>query len=72
MAFTYKPLWHLLVENDMTKTQLREKLGLSTATLAKLGKDEYVSLEVIDKICTLFNCQPNDVIEHKKEEVSDE
>lgn len=63
--FTYKPLWHLLLEHDMNKTQLREELGLSSATLAKLSKDEYVSMEVLDKICTRFGVQLNQVAEHK-------
>ncbi|MBU7318129.1 helix-turn-helix domain-containing protein [Paenibacillus oleatilyticus] len=67
MPFSYKPLWKLLVDQELTKTEFRESLGLSTATLAKLGKDEYVSLEIIDKICTHFGVQPNDIMEHKKE-----
>ncbi|KPV55569.1 XRE family transcriptional regulator [Paenibacillus sp. A3] len=66
MPFSYKPLWKLLVDQELTKTEFRESLGLSTATLAKLGKDEYVSLEIIDKICTHFGVQPNDIMEHKK------
>ncbi|MCP3772177.1 helix-turn-helix transcriptional regulator [Paenibacillus sp. MZ04-78.2] len=68
MPFSYKPLWKLLVDQDLTKTEFRESLGLSTATLAKLGKNEYVSLEVIDKICTHFGVQPNDIMEHKKDQ----
>ncbi|SCW84160.1 DNA-binding transcriptional regulator, XRE family [Paenibacillus tianmuensis] len=67
MPFSYKPLWKLLVDRELTKTEFRESLGLSTATLAKLGKNEYVSLEVIDKICTHFGVQPNDIMEHKKD-----
>lgn len=67
-VFSYKPLWRLLLEKDMTKTQFREALGIGTAQLAKMGKDEYVSMEVIDKICSYFEVQPNDVIEHKKEQ----
>jgi len=67
MAFSYKPLWRLLLERDMTKTEMRELLGLSSSTLAKMGKDEYVSLEVIDKLCTHFEVQPNDILEHKSE-----
>jgi len=66
MGFSYKPLWRLLLEKDMTKTQFREALGMGTAQLAKMGKDEYVSMEVIDKICEHFGVQPNDIIEHKK------
>lgn len=72
MGFSFKPLWHLLLEKDMTKTQLREELGLSSSTLAKMGKDEYVSMEVLDKICTRFGVQPNDIIEHVRgEDVND-
>ncbi|WP_163854822.1 helix-turn-helix domain-containing protein [Paenibacillus elgii] len=67
MPFSYKPLWKLLVDQELTKAEFRESLGLSTATLAKLGKDEYVSLEIIDKICTHFGVQPNDIMEHKKD-----
>jgi len=67
MPFSYKPLWHLLLEKDMKKTDLLKKPqpGISTSTLAKLGKDEYVSLEVIDKLCTYFAVQANEIIEWK-------
>lgn len=67
MAFSFKPLWHLLLEKDMTKTEFREALGLSTSTLAKLGKDEYVALEVLDKICNHFGVPVEQIIEHKPE-----
>jgi putative transcriptional regulator len=67
MAFSYKPLWRLLLEHDLTKTEMREQLGFSPATLAKMGKDEYVSMETLDKICTHFNIQPNEIIEWKDE-----
>ncbi|WP_249725717.1 helix-turn-helix domain-containing protein, partial [Paenibacillus dendritiformis] len=67
MGFSYKPLWHLLLQRDMSKTQYRQALGLSTATLAKMGKGEYVSMEVLDKTCSYFAVQPNDVIEHVDE-----
>lgn len=67
MSFSFKPLWRLLLEKDMTKEELRLALGFSTATIAKMGKNEYVSMETIDKICTHFNVQANDVIEHKED-----
>lgn len=70
--FSYKPLWRLLVEREMTKTEMREANGLSSSTLAKMGKNEYVSLEVIDKLCIYFDCTPNDIIEHVKGVVEDE
>ena len=47
----------------MTKTQLREEMGFSTSTLAKMSKGEYVSLEIIDNICQHLKCQVEEVIE---------
>ena len=65
MPFSFKPLWRLLQEKEMNKTQFRAELGISPATLAKMSKGEYISLEILDKICSHFNVQPNDIIEHK-------
>lgn len=64
MSFRYKPLWKLLIDNDMSKTQLKEVLGLSPSTLAKLSKDENVSMEVLDRICKHFNCKLEDIVEY--------
>lgn len=64
---SYKPLFRLLLEKNMSKTQLREAIGFSTATLAKLSKGEYVSLKILDKICTYMQCNIADVIEYVKE-----
>ena len=60
---SYKPLFRLLLERDMTKTQLREAVGFSSATLAKMSKGEYISLETIENICKYLNCKIEDVIE---------
>ena len=60
---SYKPMFRVLLEKDMTKTQLRQSVGFSTATLAKLSKNECVSLEVIVKICKYLNCRIEDIIE---------
>ena len=60
---SYKPLFRLLLERDMTKTQLREAVGFSPVTLAKMSKGEYVSLETIENICKYLNCRVEDVIE---------
>ena len=60
---SYKPLFRLLFERDMPKTQLREAVGFSPATLAKMSKGEYVSLETIENICKYLNCRVEDVIE---------
>lgn len=63
--FTYKPLLKLLIDKNMTKTQLREQLGISMATLAKISKNEYISMKVLDDICNLLECKIEDVIEHQ-------
>lgn len=60
---SYKPLFKLLLEREITKTQLREAVGFSSATLARMSKGEYVSLETIDHICAYLNCGVADVIE---------
>ena len=64
MIVFYK-LWDTLIEKNMTKSQLGQMLGCSKSTLAKISKDEYVSLEILDKICTLLNCKIEDVIRHQ-------
>lgn len=63
--FSYKPLFHTMIEKDITKTQLGQMLGCSKATIAKISKNEYVSLEILDKICTLLDCNIEDVIKHQ-------
>lgn len=63
--FSYKPLLKLLIDKNMTKTQLREQLGISMATLAKISKNEYISMKVLDDICNLLHCKIGDVIEHQ-------
>ena len=60
---SYKPLFRLLLERDMTKTQLREAVGFSSATLAKMSKGKYISLETVENICKYLDCKIEDVIE---------
>lgn len=55
---SYKPLQKLLIDKDIKKQDLLKMTGISSATMAKLNTNEYVSLEVIDKICSALNCQP--------------
>lgn len=60
---SYKPLFKILLDRDMTKTQLRQAVGFSSATLAKMSRNEYISLETIEKICKYLDCRIEDVIE---------
>ena len=61
--FSYTPLFTLLVQKGMTKTQLREATGIGTNTLAKISKNEYVSMSTLDSICKYFHCKIEDIIE---------
>ncbi|PFL46656.1 helix-turn-helix domain-containing protein [Bacillus cereus] len=67
---SYKPLLKLMIDKNTNKTVLRKELGFSSSTMAKLNKNEYVSLSVIDKLCAYFNCQPSDLIEYIPDESS--
>ena len=63
MRISYRPLWIRLAEREMTKKQLREISGISTATLAKLGKGDNLTTDVLLKICEALNCNINEIIE---------
>ncbi len=70
METSYKKLWKQLIDRDMTKTELRMRSGISTMALAKLGKGENVSIEVLKKICATLECDIGDIMEmvpHDKE-----
>ena len=56
MAISYNKLWKLLIDKGMTKTQMRLQADISTTTLAKLGKNETVSMDVLLKLCKLLDC----------------
>lgn len=63
MKISYKPLWHLLLDKNMKKVELRDLAHLSTTTLAKLGKDESVNLDILIRICNVLHCRIEDVVE---------
>ena len=63
MSVSYKKLWKLLIDKNMIKKQLREQAGLTTNVIAKLGRDENVSTEVLCKICKALDCGLDDIIE---------
>lgn len=63
MAISYDKLWKMLIDKKMNKTQLKESAGISTNVVAKLGKNESVTLESMEKICTTLQCNIGDVVE---------
>lgn len=63
MAVSYKKLWKLLIDRDMKKKDLCAAAGVSNASMAKLGKNENVTTDVLVKICTALNCDIGDIME---------
>lgn len=61
----YDKLWKTLIDKHMNKTELRDRIGISNATLAKMGKNESVNLKIIDTICRELQCGIEDVVEIK-------
>lgn len=63
MAVCYDKLFHLLIDKRISNSQLMEKAGFSANIISRLKKNEYVSLESIEKICSALNCDTNDILE---------
>ena len=63
MAISYKKLWKLLIDKDMKKKDLQQAAGISSASITKLGKNENVNTEIIEKICTALQCDVSDIME---------
>lgn len=67
MAVSYNGLWKLLIDKNMKKMDLVERISISSSTLAKMSKGEVVSMTILEKICEELNCDFGDIInyEHK-------
>ncbi len=63
MTIVYDKLWHRLAEKGLRKKDLREAAGISRASIAKLGKNEIVTTEVLAKICTALSCDISEIAE---------
>lgn len=72
MAVSYNKLWKLLIDKNMKKMDLVEKIGISSSTLAKMSKGESISMNVMEKICENLDCDFADIITYeRKEDVKD-
>lgn len=67
MKISYKKLWHVLLDKNMTKQDLRKVTGISTTTVQKLTKNESVGIDIILRICEKLNLQIDDVVEFVEE-----
>ena len=63
MAVSYKKLWKLLIDKDMKKKDLQKVAGISASSVAKLGKNENVTTDVLVKICSALECDIADIME---------
>ncbi|HIT90095.1 MAG TPA: helix-turn-helix transcriptional regulator [Candidatus Merdenecus merdavium] len=70
MRISYKKLWKLLIDKDMMKKELATKAGISSASIAKLGKNENVNTNILLKICIAMKCDISDIMEVVTEENS--
>lgn len=61
---SYKPFQKMLIDKGLKKQQVITDADISNATMAKLNTNFYVSLEIIDKLCSALNCQPGDLLEY--------
>ena len=67
MAISYRKLWKLLIDKDMKKKDLRIQSGISTNALAKLGKNERLTTDVLEKVCLTLQCDVGDIMEINSE-----
>jgi len=63
MAISYKKLWHLLLDKDLKKKDLPKLVGISSATVTKLSKNETVNTDILERICTALQCDIADIME---------
>lgn len=68
MGVSYKKLWKLIIDKDMTNVSVRKAAGISPATFTKLKKNETVSLDVLMKICLLLDCEIGDIMDIVRDE----
>ena len=68
MAVSYKKLFHLLIDKGMTNAELMEKAGFSANIITRIQRDNYISLDTIEKICKTLHCGVNDILEFTTED----
>ena len=68
MAISYKKLWKLLIDKDMKKKDLQQLAEISSASITKLGKNENVNTEIIEKSCVALKCDVSDIMEMTEED----
>lgn len=70
MRISYNKLWKMLIDMNMKKSDLKERAGISSASIAKLGKGENITTDVLLRICEAMNCRLEDIMETVDESAS--
>lgn len=65
MSVSYDKLWKLLIDKKMNRTELKDAAGISFNVLAKMGKNEFISMESLYKICSTLQCNISDIVDFK-------
>lgn len=68
MAVSYKKLFHMMIEKEMTNAELQQKAGFSANIITRLKRNGYISLESIESICRVMNCGVDDILEFVSDE----
>lgn len=72
MHISYKKLWKLLIDKDMMKKDLCQKAGISSASMAKLGKNKNINTDILIRICTALHCDISDIMEIETDDEDNE
>lgn len=72
MAVTYKKLFHLLIDKGMSNAELMEQTGFSANVITRLKRNNYISLDSIEKMCSVLNCGVDDILEFIPENTEEE
>ncbi len=67
VRISYNKLWKMLIDKEMQKRDLQELAGISSASIAKLGKGENITTDILLKICKVLDCDLNDIMETKRD-----
>jgi len=71
VAYSYNNLWKLLIDRKMTKSDLKEKTHLTSTTIAKMGKDQAVSMDVLSRICEALEVNIGDIVDYVPSKTTD-
>ncbi len=67
MGFSYNRLWKMLIDRNMNKGDLQNLIGTGPSTISRMGRNEHVRLEILERICEKLDCNIEDIIEYEKE-----